>query len=106
MTKKSMINSLFAKYKFPMCHIILGHTGIGVTFRSTMFNSLYLFTYNSYGEFQKARLIMQTVRTQNNGNRFIEQEWTIGVCTTVQIGERGAFTDVQIGERGKQRVKS
>ena len=31
--------------------------------------------------------------------------WTIGVCTTVQIGERGTFTDVQIGERGKQSVK-
>ena len=50
---------------------------------------------------------MQTVRTQNNGNRFIEQyEWTIGVCVTVQIGERGAFTDMQIGERGKQRVNN
>ena len=49
---------------------------------------------------------MQTVRTKHNGNRFIEQyEWTIGVCITVQIGERGTFTDVQIGERGKQRVK-
>ena len=49
---------------------------------------------------------MQTVRTKNNGNRFIEQyEWTIGVCITVQIGERGTCTDVQIGERGKQRVK-
>ena len=49
---------------------------------------------------------MQTVQTKNNGNRFIEQyEWTIGVCITVQIGERGTFTDVQIGERGKQRVK-
>ena len=48
---------------------------------------------------------MQTVQTKNNGNRFIEQhEWTIGVCITVQIGERGTFTDVQIGERGKQRV--
>ena len=48
---------------------------------------------------------MQTVRTKNNGHRFIEQyEWTIGVCITVQIGERGTFTDVQIGERGKQRV--
>ena len=48
---------------------------------------------------------MQTVRTQNNGNRFIEQyEWTIRVCVTVQIGELGAFTDVQIGECGKQRV--
>ena len=31
-------------------------------------------------------------------------KWTIGVCITVQIGERGIFTDVQIGERGKQRV--
>ena len=49
---------------------------------------------------------MQTVRTKNNGNRFIAQyEWTIGVCITVQIGERGTCTDVQIGERGKQRVK-
>ena len=49
---------------------------------------------------------MQTVRIKNNGNRFIEQyEWTIGVCITVQIGERGTFMDVQIGERGKQRVK-
>ena len=48
---------------------------------------------------------MQTVWTKNNGNRFIEQyEWTIGVCITVQIGERGTCTDVQIGERGKQRV--
>ena len=48
---------------------------------------------------------MRTVRTRNNGNRFIEQyKWTIGVCITVQIGERGKFTDVQIGERGKQRV--
>ena len=38
---------------------------------------------------------MQTVRTKNNGNRFIEQyEWTIYMCITVQIGERG-----------KQRVK-
>ena len=54
----STVNSLFAKYKFLVCHIILGHTGIGATFRSTMFNSLYLFTYKSYGEFQKARLIM------------------------------------------------
>ena len=49
---------------------------------------------------------MCTVRTRNNGNRFIEQyEWTIGVCITVQIGECGTFMDVQIGERGKQRVK-
>ena len=48
---------------------------------------------------------MRTVRTRNNGNRFIEQyEWTIGVRITVQIGERGIFKDVQIGERGKQRV--
>ena len=47
------------------------------------------------------------VRTRKNGNRFIEQyEWTIGVCITVQIGERGNFTDVQIGERGKQRVNN
>ena len=46
------------------------------------------------------------MRTRNNGNRFIEQyKWTIGVCITVQIGERGIFTDVQIGEGGKQRVK-
>ena len=46
------------------------------------------------------------MRTRNNGNRFIEQyEWTIGVCITLQIGERGNFTDVQIGENGKQRVK-
>ena len=46
------------------------------------------------------------MRTRNNGNRFIEQyEWTIAVCITVQIGERGIFMDVQIGERGKQRVK-
>ena len=43
--------------KFPVCHIILGHTGIGATLISTVFNSLYLFTYKSYGEFQKARLI-------------------------------------------------
>ena len=44
---------------------------------------------------------------QKNGNRFTEQYelWTIGVCVTVQIGERGTCTDVQIGERGKQRVK-
>ena len=43
---------------------------------------------------------MRTVRTRNNGNRFIEQyERTIGVCITVQIGERGEFTDVQIGEQ-------
>ena len=28
----------------------------------------------------------------------------IGMCLTVQIGERGTFTDVQIGERGKQRA--
>ena len=49
---------------------------------------------------------MRTVRNRNNGNRVIEQyEWTIGVCITVRIGERGKFTDVQIGERGKQRVK-
>ena len=49
---------------------------------------------------------MRNVRTRNNGNRFIEQyEWTLGVCITVQIGERGIFMDVQIGERGKQRVK-
>ena len=49
---------------------------------------------------------MRTVRTINNGNRFIEQyEWTIGMCITVQIGEHGNFTDVQIGKRGKQRVK-
>ena len=48
---------------------------------------------------------MRTVRTRNNGNRFIEQyEWTIGVCISVQIGECGDFTDVQIGEYGKQRV--
>ena len=48
---------------------------------------------------------MQTVRTKNNSNRFIEQyEWTIGVCITVQIGERGTCTNMQIGERGKQRV--
>ena len=48
---------------------------------------------------------MRTVQTRNNGNRFIEQyTWTIGMCITVQIGERGKFTDVQIGERGKQRV--
>ena len=51
---------------------------------------------------------MCPVRTRNNGNRFIEQyEWTIGVCITVQIGERGKITDdVQIGECGKQRVKA
>ena len=48
---------------------------------------------------------MRTVRTRNNGNPFLEQyKWTIGVCITVQIDERGNFTDVQIGERGKQRV--
>ena len=52
-----IINSLFAKYKLPVCHIILGHTGIGATFRSIMFNSLYLFTCKSYGKFQKAKLI-------------------------------------------------
>ena len=49
---------------------------------------------------------MQTVWTKNNGNRVIEQyEWTIGMCITVQIGERGTFMDVQIGERGKERVQ-
>ena len=48
---------------------------------------------------------MRTVRTSNNGNRFIEQyKWTVGVCITVQNGKRGNFMDVQIGERGKQRV--
>ena len=50
-------NSLFAKYKPPVCHYILGHIGIGATFRSTMFNSLYFFTWKSYGKFQKAKLI-------------------------------------------------
>ena len=54
---ETLLNSLFAKYKSPVCHIILGHTGIGATFRSTMFNSLYLFTCISYGKFQKAKLI-------------------------------------------------
>ena len=50
---------------------------------------------------------MGTVQTRNNGNRFIEQyEWTMGMCITLQIGERGIFTDVQIGECGKQRVKT
>ena len=100
---------LFAKCKPPVCHIILGHTGIGETFRSTMSNSLYLFTCISYGGFQKAKFITHAdSANQNNGNRFIEQyEWTIliGMCITVQIGERGTFTDLQIGERGKQRVK-
>ena len=49
---------------------------------------------------------MRTVQTRNGGNRFIEQyKWTIGVCITVQIGERGKFMDVQIAERSKQRVK-
>ena len=52
-----VFNSLFAKYKIPVCHIIWGHTGIGATFRSIMFNS-YLFTCKSYGKFQKAKLIM------------------------------------------------
>ena len=52
-----ILNSLFAKYKSPVCHIILGHTGIGATFRSTMFNSLYLFTCKLYGKFQKGILI-------------------------------------------------
>ena len=47
---------------------------------------------------------MRTVRTRVNGNRVIEQYEWIGVCITVQIGERGTFTDVQIGERGKQSV--
>ena len=33
---------------------------------------------------------MRTVQTRNIGSHFIEQyEWTIGVCITVQIGERG-----------------
>ena len=49
---------MFAKYKPPVCHIILGHTGIGAIFGSTIFNSLYLFTCKSYGKFQKAKLTM------------------------------------------------
>ena len=48
------VNSLFVKHKSPVCHIILGHTGIGATFRSTMFNSLYLFTCKLYGKSQRA----------------------------------------------------
>ena len=52
-----IFNSLFAKYKSPVCHIILGHTGIGATFRITLFNSLYLFTCKLYGTFQKGKLI-------------------------------------------------
>ena len=39
---------------------------------------------------------MRTVRTSNNGNRFIEQyKWTIGVCITVQIL---ATRDTQFGQ--------
>ena len=53
----SYVNSLFAKYKIPVCHIILGCTGIGETIRSIMVNSLYLFTCKSYGIFQKAKFI-------------------------------------------------
>ena len=50
---------------------------------------------------------MHTVRTRNNSYRFTAQyEWTTGVCTTVQIGERGKFMDMQIGENGKQRVNN
>ena len=48
-------NSLFAKYKPSLCHIMLGHTGIG-SFGSTIFNSQYLFTCKVYGKFQKAIL--------------------------------------------------
>ena len=55
--KNIYFNSLFAKYKIPVCHIILGHTGIGATFIIIMFNSLYLFTCKSYGKFKKAKLI-------------------------------------------------
>ena len=57
-TCSRLINSLFAKYKPPVCHIILGHIGIGATFRSTMFNSLYLFTCKLFGKFQIGKLIM------------------------------------------------
>ena len=56
-TETARINSLFAKYKIPVCHIIWGHTRIGAMFGSVMFNSLYLLTCKSYGKFQNAKLI-------------------------------------------------
>ena len=94
-------------YKPPVCHIILGRTGIGAPFWKYYFQLAVYFTCKSYGKKKKARLITHVhSANRNNGNRFLEQyEWTKGVCITVQIGERGTFTDVQIGERGKQRVK-
>ena len=106
-----MINSLFAMYKSHVCHIIWRRTGIGVPVWKYYFHSLYLCTVpvnrmeKPISQINNARSAA-ALRTTNNGNCFIEQyEWTIGVCITVQIGERGNFTDVQIGERGKQRVK-
>ena len=96
-------------YKSPVCHIILERTGIGTTFLEVFFSTRCIFLRVNRMEKPKSQInnaCMCTVRTRNNGNRFIEQyEWTIGVYITVQTGERGNFTDMQIGERGKQRVK-
>ena len=48
------INSLFAIYKLPVCHIILGRTGIGAPFWKYYFQlAVYLFTCKSYWKTKK-----------------------------------------------------
>ena len=74
-----------------------GHTGIGATFKSTMFNSL--FNCKSYGKFQKPNLITHADsadKKQSYGNRFIEQyknelkykEILNFLCEPVQFGSQ------------------
>ena len=104
---KMWFNSLFATYKSPVCHIILERTGIGAPFLEVLFSTRSIFLPVNRMEKPKSQINNMCEPETMNGNRFIEQyKWTIGMCITVQIGERGNFTDVQIGERGKQRVKS
>ena len=99
------VNSLFATYKSPVCHIILERTGIGVPFLEVLFSTHCIFLPVNRMEKPKTQI--------NNACAQCEPEtmgiaalshtnWIIGVCITVQIGERGNFTDVQVGERGKQ----
>ena len=92
----------------PLCAMLFGGAlALGHYFRSNIFSSLYLFICKSYWKTKKPinnACPQCEPETMESLHWAIQMNNSLGVCITVQIGERGIFTDVQIGERGKQRV--
>ena len=91
--------------KSPVCHIIFERTGTGAPFLEVLFSTRCIFLPVNRIEKQKAKLI--THAHSANQKQWESLHWAIlGVCITVQIGERGNFTDLQICERGNWQTKS